>query len=87
MTDFVRYLLSKRTIDDRALNHEVWQALASFLEGREHCRILELGAGIGTMVERLSAAGLLPAGAYCLLDSDETLLEVAELLNRQRPSL
>ena len=77
MTDFTRYLFSKRSIDDRALNHDVWQALTRFLQSRTTCRVLELGAGVGTMVDRLVDQGVLPAGSYCLLDSEPDLLRVA----------
>lgn len=72
---FIRYLAAKRTVDDRALNGHVWQQFA--LEMRKWAevasrplRIVELGAGIGTMVERLWEAGLLPDGVeYRAIDS------------------
>ena len=53
---FQRYLAAKHTVDDRALNGHVWRSLALALPtpirlGRP-LRVLEVGAGIGTMVER-----------------------------------
>ena len=70
---FVRYLSAKRSIDDRALNRVVLDAL------REHVlpgpsdrplRILEIGAGNGTMVERLVEWGLVGRADYVGLDAD-----------------
>jgi hypothetical protein len=74
---FQRYLASKRTVDDRALNHHVWQSLHRELARHdfEHrastarpLTILEIGGGIGTMVERLLEDGRLPQTLYHLLD-------------------
>lgn len=58
---FTRYLAAKRSVDDRALNHVVWEALRSALGGRDRVRVLEVGAGIGTMLERLVEWDLLGA--------------------------
>jgi hypothetical protein len=44
------YLLAKRTVDDRALHRGVFDRLRSELPPRP--RILEIGAGAGTMVAR-----------------------------------
>ncbi len=61
MTDdsFQRYLAAKVTVDDRALNREVWRSLMAALPPAEALgrplRVLEAGAGIGTMVERFLA--------------------------------
>lgn len=53
---FQRYLSSKKSVDDRALNRQVLEALASRLSQEPgHLRVLEIGAGIGTMLERLLA--------------------------------
>ena len=46
-----RYLTAKKSIDDRALNHHVWETLRQTLPpstDSEPVKILELGAGIGT---------------------------------------
>lgn len=78
MTDFLsRYLAAKRPIDDRSLNYHVWQTLCDALpEGP--LDILEVGAGIGTMIERLDERGLLAAGGcYTAVDADASLLAEA----------
>ena len=56
----LRYLAAKKSVDDRALNWQVWQHLVAALPRatpQQPLRILEVGAGIGSMVERLRAAG------------------------------
>ena len=60
----LRYLAAKKTVDDRALNRRLWERLQQELRAtRGPLRVLELGAGIGTMVERLVEGGILaPAG-------------------------
>lgn len=71
--NFVRYLAAKKSIDDRSLNFRVWQALASACTARPPgilC-VLEVGAGIGTMVERLASHGLLNQAAYTAIDMAE----------------
>ncbi len=71
---FTRYLTAKRTVDDRALNPRLWQTLADLLRAQpttEHpFTVLEIGAGIGTMLERMLEDRLLPAGRYALLDAE-----------------
>jgi len=55
------YLTAKRTVDDRALDGRVLERFAEELAAREPpVRIVEVGAGTGTMVARLAARGLLP---------------------------
>lgn len=70
---FTRYLAAKKTVDDRALNLRVWDALAAQLAGRTSpapLRVLEIGAGIGTMVERVLEAGLFSGDVdYTALDT------------------
>jgi SAM-dependent methyltransferase len=59
--EFVRYLEAKKPIDDRALNARVWEALSEALATRnsdEPLQVLELGCGIGTMLERVLERGL-----------------------------
>lgn len=68
--NFPRYLAAKKTVDDRALNHYVWQTMADWLQAQpQPVRILEIGAGIGTMVERLDDAGLLGNTVYTAVDA------------------
>lgn len=70
---YTRYLASKKSVDDRALHQGVVQELRRRLpEGR--ARVLEIGAGLGTMVARLLEWDLLRGGDYTLLDVDGQLL-------------
>ncbi len=66
-TSFPRYLLAKQTVDDRALNRPVYQALAAHLPTAP-VRITEIGAGIGTMPARLLRWGLLEQAEYVAVD-------------------
>ena len=95
--DFTRYLAAKRSVDDRALNRQVWQRLAEAARADSPpdrpLRVLEVGAGIGTMVERCVEWGLFTrsgfgrcpqaGGAeafavdYTAIDSEEKNIEVA----------
>lgn len=70
---FVRYLSSKKSVDDRALNKYVRETLAAALpesSPANRLRVLELGAGIGTMIERLVDWKLLNFAEYTAVDSD-----------------
>lgn len=69
---FVRYLAAKKTVDDRALNKSVWDSLKREIRSRpshEPLRVLEIGAGIGTMVERALEWGLFDRADYLALDA------------------
>lgn len=69
---FERYLSSKKSVDDRSLNKNVWQALQEALLRSRNAvrpRILELGSGIGTMVERAVDWGLIDQADYFAVDS------------------
>ncbi len=76
-----RYLAAKKTIDDRALNHHVWETLRQALPqntGNEPMNILEIGAGIGTMLERMVDRELLTGPVtYMATDSDPGQLRAA----------
>jgi hypothetical protein len=65
---FSRYLLSKQTVDDRALNKDVVHALRAHLPSRP-VSIIEVGAGIGTMLKRLVTWDLFSRGEYVLVDA------------------
>ena len=59
--DVIDYLDAKKTIDDRSINRTVWDRLQSALadqETGERLRVLEIGSGIGTMIERMAAGPL-----------------------------
>lgn len=73
---FSRYLAAKKSVDDRALNRHVWatlvEALAAQPAATQPLRVLELGAGIGTMIERVWDWGLLRTADYTALDELST---------------
>jgi SAM-dependent methyltransferase len=72
--DYARYLTAKTTVDDRALNRHVLAELRRLVpEGAP--RVLEVGAGLGTMVARLLDWGVVVEGEYVLLDADRQLLD------------
>jgi SAM-dependent methyltransferase len=69
---FPRYLAAKKSVDDRALNRGVWQALVGALPRptpETPLKVLEAGAGIGTMVERMLDWGALSYAEYTALDT------------------
>jgi SAM-dependent methyltransferase len=73
-----RYLASKQSVDDRSLNHCVWQRLISALSSTKAARplrLLEIGAGIGTMLERLLEQVSFSDLNYTLLDINAACLE------------
>ena len=83
---FIHYLEAKRTVDDRALNALVWQTLAKALPvatAERHLRVLEVGAGIGMLVERLVDQQMFDHTEYTALDQNPLL--IAEL-HRRLPS-
>jgi SAM-dependent methyltransferase len=73
---YARYLAAKTTVDDRALNRHVLAELRRLLPTGAP-RVLEVGAGLGTMVARLLDWGAVGAGEYILLDADQQLLDCA----------
>ena len=72
--DYARYLAAKTTVDDRALNRHVLAELSRLMPAGAP-RVLEVGAGLGTMVARLIDWGALGTGEYILLDADRQLLD------------
>jgi len=78
--DFPRYLSAKKTVDDRAINRYVWDQLLVVLSATDQgqpLRILEVGCGIGTMVERLLEWGLADRVKYLGIDSQAENIRVA----------
>jgi SAM-dependent methyltransferase len=73
ISPYSRYLAAKRTVDDRSLNRHVLAELRRLVPPGEP-RILEIGAGLGTMVARLLEWRVVRAGEYTLLDVDPQLL-------------
>lgn len=70
---YTRYLAAKKSVDDRALNRPVLAELRRLMPAGAP-RVLEIGAGLGTMVARLLDWRVLAAGEYTLLDVDHRLL-------------
>ena len=82
--DFVRYLDAKRSVDDRALHRPTVDRLVAELDsraaarGEKPVRILEVGFGIGTMLERLRSWDALPDRVeYIGVDIDEANITAA----------
>lgn len=81
---FARYLAAKKSVDDRALNPHVSETLSNVLTGTENLSVLEVGAGIGTMVERLYERQTLLSGtSYLAIDAQANMIETAQ--ERLRP--
>ena len=80
--DYVKYLDAKKTIDDRSLNTEVWREFSSWLVAlknqKESLQIMEIGAGIGTMIERLLDASLLGNCCYTALEPEASFKQAAK---------
>ena len=72
--DHARYLAAKTTVDDRALNRHVLAELGRLMPAGAP-QVLEVGAGLGTMVARLMDWVAVSAGEYILLDADRQLLD------------
>ena len=74
---FPHYLLSKQSVDDRALNQTVFDSLKANLPSAP-IRIIEVGAGIGTMLTRLVRWELLAKANYILVDEMSENIESAK---------
>ena len=71
---FTRYLTSKKSVDDRSLNKHVWNAMLEAIPPgtpASWLQILEIGAGVGTMIERALEWGLFDYAEYTALDAQE----------------
>ncbi|PCR89611.1 hypothetical protein [Natrinema ejinorense] len=90
MTDgFQRYLRAKRTVDDRALDRRLVEQLRERLAIRNEARegplcVLEIGAGIGTMVTRFLEWDVLPVGEIRYTAVDLQSDNVTELRRQLR---
>jgi hypothetical protein len=73
---FPHYLLSKQSVDDRALNKDVLSALKSNLR-QQPVRIIEVGAGIGTMLRRLIRWDIIRQCEYVMVDEMAENIEYA----------
>ena len=84
--NFIRYLEAKKSVDDRAINRHVWQVLSESLpktSPEKPLRIVEMGAGIGTMIERMIEWDLLDYANYTAIDAQPENIQHAQqrLLN------
>lgn len=69
--DFQRYLRAKVALDDQSLNGPVVAALRAAWPTTRPVRVLEIGAGVGTMAARLVRWGVLTGDVeYTAVDSD-----------------
>lgn len=73
---FPHYLLSKQSVDDRALNKDVLSALRANLP-QQPIRIIEVGAGIGTMLRRLVWWDVVQRAEYVMVDEMAENVEYA----------
>jgi len=79
--DYPDYLAVKHAIDSRSLAQNVWQTLAAFLKAHATChdfRILDIGAGTGSMLMRLLDADLLRQCQYYAVEREPGFEQVAE---------
>ncbi|HSF81363.1 MAG TPA: class I SAM-dependent methyltransferase [Anaerolineales bacterium] len=77
---FTRYLSAKKSVDDRALNRRVWETLSHHLPAsspRNPLLILEIGAGIGTMLERMLEGKLFRYAHYTAIDNQPENIDEA----------
>jgi len=73
---FIRYLTAKKSVDDRSLNRNVWDRMIRAFTGK-HPRVLELGGGIGTMIERAATDGRLHPSLWTMIDAQPALINEA----------
>jgi SAM-dependent methyltransferase len=86
---FIRYLSSKKSVDDRALNGRVWDAMLEAARNGagplRDPRVLELGGGIGTMIERVIDDDRLHPGSWTMIDEQPALIAEASRRLADRP--
>lgn len=78
---FTRYLKAKKSVDDRALNRVVFDALRNAVSAdpkNQPLRVCELGAGIGTMLTRMLDWGLFKHAEYTSIDKHLQNIEAAQ---------
>ncbi len=75
--EYHRYLAAKKSVDDRSLNPRVWDTLAGALPRGRTLDVLELGAGIGQMVQRVIELGLLTDCTYTAVELEAGNVEEA----------
>jgi SAM-dependent methyltransferase len=79
--DFIRYLEAKKSVDDRSLNYRVWRKTEEIireLQSSGEIRALDIGCGIGTMLERMLDEGMLTNTVYTGIDINPKLIGEAK---------
>jgi SAM-dependent methyltransferase len=79
---FMHYLSAKKSVDDRAINRQVWDTLADLLPNtslEKDLHVLEVGAGIGSMMERMIERDLLNYAQYTAIDVQQAIISYAKL--------
>jgi SAM-dependent methyltransferase len=79
--DFIRYLKAKKPIDDRSLNYQVWRKTEQIireLQGSGEIRVLDIGCGIGTMLERMLDGRMFTNTVYTGVDIKPELVSEAK---------
>ncbi len=79
-SSFTRYLEAKKSVDDRALNRHVLETLTMLLpesDPESPLKVLEIGAGIGVMIDRMIDWGILNYAEYTAIDLQSTNKEYA----------
>lgn len=74
---YIDYLESKKEVDDRSLNRRVFEQFRKALDAiqrKRPVRILEIGAGTGTMLERLTERAVLRNAQYTAVDLNPEFL-------------
>jgi len=82
------YLAAKKTVDDRALHPRILAEFCNLIALQPNSSILELGAGVGTMLERLWFCGL-RFQRYTLVDEleanrDTAIVRLTEFFRKQK---
>jgi hypothetical protein len=83
---FLRYLKSKKSVDDRALNRNVWDCMAreiAYLPPGDRLKVFEVGAGIGTMLTRMIEWELFQSAEYTGIDYQQENIEHAQVYMRE----
>lgn len=78
MLSYQRYLEAKKVVDDRSLSVPVFCTLKDLVGKDRELKVVELGAGIGTMVVRCVEWGLMRLGEYTAVDRDSESINYAD---------
>ncbi len=72
--DYPAYLIAKKAVDDQSLNQQVWATMHHWIKNRQatvsKIKILEVGAGIGTMIERFLDEELVKDSVYTAIEQE-----------------